>query len=127
MNAHVSAITLGVADVDRAKRFYTDLGWTVAQDYGQFVSFASDEGGTGLSLYAVDALAEDAGVKSDGSGFHGMTLSYFATDQADVDAVLAAATAAGGTIAKPAAGAEWGGYSGYFADPDGYLWKVVAS
>ena len=70
-------------------------------------------------------LAEDAGVAPDGSGFRGFTLSYIVRSEERVDAVLAEAERAGGKIAKPAQRASWGGYFGYFADPDGYLWKVV--
>ncbi|OGO10368.1 MAG: hypothetical protein A2Z66_15135 [Chloroflexi bacterium RBG_13_66_10] len=72
-----------------------------------------------------DALADDAGVAADGSGFRSFMLSYIVRTDERVDAVLAEAERAGGKIAKPAERGQWGGYSGYFADPDGYLWKVV--
>jgi uncharacterized glyoxalase superfamily protein PhnB len=71
-------------------------------------------------------LADDAGVDPVGSGFRGVTFSYVVRSQERVDAVLAEAERAGGTIAKPAQKARWGGYFGYFADPDGNLWKIVA-
>ena len=128
MKAHVSAITLGVQDVNRAKGFYSDgLGWPIRQDFGQWVDFSLNDGSTVLGLYAWDALAADAGVPVDGSGFRGVAFSYFVSSVDRVDAVLAEAQKAGGTIAKAGQSSDWGGYFGYFADPDGYLWKVVAS
>jgi catechol 2,3-dioxygenase-like lactoylglutathione lyase family enzyme len=127
MNAHVSVITLGVSDLDRAKRFYGEgLGWPIQVDQGGFVSFSPADGSSPLALYGWDALAEDAGVAADGSGFRGIALSYIVRSEERVDEVLAEAERAGGTIAKPAESQPWGGRSGYFADPDGYLWKVAA-
>jgi uncharacterized protein len=127
MKARVSVITLGVEDVDRAKRFYGDgLGWPVHQDYGQWVCFSLNDGSTGLGLLARDALAADAGVAAEGTGFRGITLSYLVDSEDRVAGVLAEAAAAGATITKPAETAPWGGTSGYFTDPDGYLWKVAA-
>ena len=79
-----------------------------------------------LAPEAREALAADAGVSADGSGFRGFTFNYLVRSEERVDAVLADAERAGGTIAKAAERAPWGGYSGYFADPDGYLWKVVS-
>ncbi len=128
MNPQISAITLGVRDLNRAKRFYSEgLGCPIEQDAGQFVSFNLGSGSSALALYTWDALANDAGVAADGSGFRGVTLSYIVGSEARVDAVLAAAERAGGRIVKPAQHAPWGGYSGHFADPDGYLWKVAAA
>ena len=128
MKAHVSVITLGVKDMDRAKTFYKDgLGWSTFQDYGEWVSFNLGDGSSVLGLYAWDALAGDAGVAPDGSGFRGVTLSYVVSSQERVDAVMAEAADAGGEIVKPARGGSWGGYFGYFADPDGYLWKVATN
>jgi uncharacterized protein len=127
MNPHVGAITLGVGDLDRAKRFYADgLGWPIQVDQGHFVSFRPAGGSSALALYPLEVLADDAGVPPDGSGFRGITFSYIVRSEERVDAVLAEAERAGGEIAKPAQRARWGGYFGYFADPDGYLWKVVA-
>ncbi len=126
MNSHVSIITLGVRDLKRAKRFYSEgLGWPIQQDQGQWVAFSLGNGSSMLGLYPWDALAGDAGVAPDGSGFRGFTLSYIVRSEERVDAVLAEAQRAGGKIARPAQRAAWGGYFGYFADPDGYLWKVV--
>lgn len=123
---HVSAITLGVRDLDRAKQFYKDLGWPIQQEQGEWASFSLGDGSSALGLYLWDALAYDADVAPEGTGFRGMTFSYIVRSEERVDAVLAEAQAAGGQIVKPAQQAEWGGYFGYFADPDGYLWKVGA-
>jgi catechol 2,3-dioxygenase-like lactoylglutathione lyase family enzyme len=127
MKAHVGFITLGVDDLERARRFYGEgLGWPVRVAQGHFVAFQAANGSSALTLYPRKVLADDAGVAPDGSGFRGVTFSYVVRSQERVDAVLAEAERAGGTIAKPGQQARWGGYFGYFADPDGNLWKVVA-
>ena len=127
MNPHVSVITLGVKDLAKAKQFYgKGLGWTAYQDYPQWVAFAINNGSSGLGLLAWDSLAGDAGVPPDGNGFRGVTLSYLVRSEDRVAEVLAEAERAGGKIVKPAERAQWGGSSGYFADPDGYLWKVAS-
>ena len=127
MNPHVSAITLGVRDMTRAKEFYSKgLGWPVQQDYGQWVTFSINGGTSILGLFAWEALAGDAGVAPEGNGFRGVTLSYLVPSEARVESVLGEAKRAGATIVKAAEQAQWGGASGYFADPDGYLWKVAA-
>ena len=126
MKPHVSAITLGVKDVARAKQFYHDgLGWPTLQDYGQWVSFAINGGSSMLGLFSSKALAADAGVSEAGDGSRGVTLSYLVRDQKAVDRVMAEAEQAGAKIVRRAQAAQWGGYEGYFADPDGYLWKVA--
>ena len=123
MKATISAVTLGVADVDASKRFYAEgLGWPIEQDFGQWVSFAL-EGGGSLGLLERRALAADAGTEMSGSA--GVTFSYLVGSAERVDEILAEAEAAGGTVARGARDAEWGGYDGYFADPDGHLWKVA--
>ena len=125
MKATISAVTLGVKDVEASKRFYADgLGWAVEQDLGQWVSFAL-EGGGQLGLLQREALATDAGTEAPAGGFSGVMFSYLVGSAERVDEVLAEAQTAGGTIARPATEAQWGGYDGYFADPDGYLWKVA--
>jgi catechol 2,3-dioxygenase-like lactoylglutathione lyase family enzyme len=122
VSPHVGVITLGVRDLERAKRFYGEgLGWPVRVEEGDWVSFSLADGSMALALYPWDAVAEDAGVPPEGSGFRGVTFAYHIRSEDRVDDVLAEAERAGGTIVKPAARAEWGGYSGYFADPDGYL------
>lgn len=127
MKPHVSVITLGLRDLNRAKRFYSmGLGWPIQQDYPVWVSFGLANGSSALGLYAWDALADDAGVAAEGGGFRGVTLTYLVRSEERVDEVLAEAQRAGGTIVKPAQGSPWGGRFGYFADPDGYLWKVAS-
>jgi uncharacterized protein len=79
-----------------------------------------------VALYQWDDLAGDAGVPPDGTGFRGIAFAYVVGSNERVDAVLAEAERAGGTIVRPAQAAHWGGYFGYFADLDGYLWKVVS-
>src|SRR5574341_538816 len=109
MNPHISAITLGVRDLNRAKKFYSEgLGCPIQQDQGGFVSFSLGDGSSGLALYSWDALADDAGVAPDGSGFRGFTLSYIVASEEQVDQVLAQAKRAGGKIVKPAQRASWG-------------------
>jgi catechol 2,3-dioxygenase-like lactoylglutathione lyase family enzyme len=128
MTLQISALTLAVKDINRAKKFYADgLGCPIVQDQGQFVSFNLGDMSTTLALYTWDALAQDAGVAPEGSGFRGFTLSFIVDTAETVDATLAQAERAGGKVLKPGQAAHWGGYFGYFADPDGYLWKVAAS
>ena len=126
MNAHVSVITLGVRDLEREKRFYGEqLGWPVEQEDDNWACFLLAGGSTAIALYPWDELAEDAGVPPEGSGFRGVTLAYIARSEERVDSLLAEAERAGGTIVQPARRTQWGGYSGYFADPEGYLWEVA--
>ena len=82
---------------------------------------------SGIALYEREAAAQDAGVSSEGSGFRGFSLHYIVESNEDVDETIARAVAAGGETVREAAAAEWGGYFGYFSDPDGNLWKVAAS
>ena len=127
MQPNISVITLGVSDLSRAKQFYGEgLGWPIAQDYDQWVSFKIGGGAGALGLMATEGLAQDAGVAADGQGFTGVTLSYLVRSDERVAEVIAEAEKAGATVAKPAESSPWGGASGYFADPDGYLWKVAA-
>lgn len=124
MEQRLSLVTLGVADLARARRFYEDgLGWTRgnAEDGVAFYQMP----GAIFALWSRPALAEDAGVTDAGAMFSGVALAYNARSRAEVDSVLAEATAAGGTLAKAAHETFWGGYSGYFADPDGHLWEVA--
>ncbi|HEY9412272.1 MAG TPA: VOC family protein [Jiangellaceae bacterium] len=127
MNPKINAVTLAVEDLPRAKKFYQDLGCALDQDQPQYVSFHLGEGSSALSLYPRRALAHDAGVDAAGSGFTGVTFNCFVGSDGDVDDVLERAAKAGGTIVRPAQKAQWGGYFGYFGDPDGYLWKVVSA
>lgn len=126
MKAKISLITLGVRDLARAVAFYRDgLGLpTHSYDAEQGIAFFEMEG-TWLSLYPRDELAKDAGVPAEGTGFSGVTLAHNAASKTDVDAVFAQAVAAGATPIKRPQDVFWGGYSGYFADPDGHLWEVA--
>lgn len=128
MEPRVSLITLGVKDLERSLRFYRDglgLPTTWTADKG-VVFFRTN--GTRLALYGYDALAKDAGPAYEGQPrpkFSGIALAYNCRAKDEVTAVLAAAEKAGGRIVKPAQDAFWGGFSGYFADPDGHLWEVA--
>ena len=123
MALQVTAIMLGVRDLARAKKFYGDgLGCTIDKDYPGFVSLSLGDGSSSLVLYEWDAAAQDAGVPPAGSGFRGVSFHYIVSSRDTVDQVIADAVAAGGGVVKEAAAAQWGGYSGYFSDPDGHLW-----
>ena len=128
MALQVTAIMLGVRDLARAKKFYGDgLGCTIDKDYPGFVSLSLGDGSSSLALYEWDAAAQDAGVPSAGSGFRGVSFHYIVSSRDTVDQIIADAVAAGGDVVKEAAAAQWGGYYGYFSDPDGYLWKVASA
>jgi predicted enzyme related to lactoylglutathione lyase len=119
---------LGVEDLARAKAFYGEgLGCTIEQDYPSFVSINLGDGSSSLALYQREAAAQDAGVSPEGSGFRGSSFHYIVASNDLVDEVMAQAVAAGGAVVKAAEAAQWGGYYGYFSDPDGYLWKVAAN
>ena len=127
MPLQVTAIMLGVEDLARSKKFYGEgLGCPIAQDYPNFVSFDLGDGSSSLALYQREAAAQEAGVSSEGSGFRGVSFHYIVPSSEAVDEVMGNATAAGGEVVKEAAGAQWGGYFGYFSDPDGHLWKVAS-
>jgi len=126
VSPQMSAVMLGVDDLDRAKRFYAvGLGCEIDKDTRHFVSFHLGEGSPQLALYEWDAAAEDAGVPPEGSGFRGASFHLNPDSRDAVDETMRKAVAAGGSVVREAAPAPWGGYFGYFADPDGYLWKVT--
>ncbi len=128
MSVQVTTIMLGVQDLGRAKKFYADgLGCSVDKDYPGFVLLDLGAGSSSVALYEREAAAADAGVSPAGSGFTGISFHYIVASTEAVDEVMSSAVAAGGAITKPAVAAQWGGYSGYFSDPDGYLWKVATS
>ena len=126
MKPHIAIIGLGVRDFDRARQFYAEgLGWPIQQEQGEWTCFSLGDGTCALTLYSWDQLADDAGVPADGDGFRGITFSYNVRSEERVDQVLMDAERAGGTITKSPTRTSWGGYSGYFADPEGYLWEVA--
>jgi len=115
-------VTLGVTDLDAARRFYEALGWS-STGAGEGVVFFQ-AGGMVVGLWSREALAEDSGV-DDGGGWGGVTLAHNVNSPAAVDAVIEEARAAGARIAREPAETFWGGYSGVFLDPDGHPWEVA--
>lgn len=125
--AVVSLVTLGVTDLARSTAFYQALGWPLSSSsVAGEVSFFRTAGPI-LSLYPHNLLAADSNQSPVpiGAGYHGYALAINVASEAEVDAVLAAAGKAGATILKAAQATDWGGYSGYFADPDGHAFEVA--
>lgn len=124
MNPRISMITLGVRDLPRAIAFYeTGLGLPRLESPPSVAFF--DLNGTWLGLFGWDDLAADAKVSAQGEGFRGVTLAHNLASEDEVDALMEQAEAAGASICKAPEKVFWGGYSGYFADPDGHLWEVA--
>jgi predicted lactoylglutathione lyase len=119
----VSLITLGVADLKRARRFYEVLGWATGAEPGDDVVFFQ-AGDTVLALWDRERLAEDSGVQ-DGGGWGGVTLALNFASPPEVDSAIEEARAAGAEIAREPAETFWGGYSGVFVDPEGHPWEVA--
>ena len=119
----MSLITLGGADLRRAREFYERLGWTTNAAPDDDVVFFQ-AGGLVVALWGRDELAADSGVRDTG-GWGGVTLAYNVRSPAEVDAAIAEAEAAGATIPRHGAETFWGGYSGVFVDPDGHPWEVA--
>src|SRR3954469_21573216 len=124
--ARVNLITLGVTDLDRATSFYSSLGWRLSSSsVAGEVSFF-DLANCVLAVWGHASLAEDAHAEAgDPPLFRGVATAINVGSEAEVDAAIGAAVDAGGRLAKGAVKADWGGYSGYFADPDGHLWEVA--
>jgi catechol 2,3-dioxygenase-like lactoylglutathione lyase family enzyme len=119
-------MSLGVEDLERAKHFYAEgLGFDTDQDHGLFVSFRHGDRGAALGLYTGEPLKYDDSLVTESGGHRGVTLSRIVESAERVDELMAQAAAAGARILEPAHAAAWGGYIGYFTDPDGNLWKVV--
>ena len=124
MEPRLSLVTLGVSDLERSAEFYEGvLGLPRIPTPPEVVFF--ELGATWLALFPRSELAKDAGVPPEGGGFPGFTLAHNVRSPEDVDRLLAHVAAAGHQVVKPGQPAEWGGYTGYFADPDGFLWEVA--
>jgi len=123
VDQRISLVTLGVADLARARTFYERLGWQ-GQEVEETVFFQA--GGMALVLWGRDKLADDAGVQDRGTdGFGGITLAHNVRSRAEVDEVLSAAANAGAEITQAARETFYGGYAGFFTDPDGHVWEIA--
>ena len=117
-------ITLGVSDLEKSVKFYKEgLGFPAMESPPEVAFFTLN--GSWLGLFSRQSLAEDARVSPAGSGFSGIALAHNVASEAEVDRTLDQALSAGATLAKAAQKTSWGGYAGYFKDPDGYLWEVA--
>ncbi len=133
VDARFAALTLGVDDLERAYKFYHD-GFGIASkgivgkefERGDVAFFEMKDGVT-LAIYARDSLTWDAGIAAGGRSSIEFSIGYNVREEAEVDSVLKQAEQAGGKIVKPGQKAFWGGYHGYFADPDGHLWEILWS
>ena len=124
MEQRISLVTLGVKDLGASKRFYADgLGWKPVFENKEIIFFQT--GGMVFALFLRDKLAEDFQVDPATFGRAAVALAYNVRAKNEVDPLINKAAAAGATILKPAREASWGGYSGYFADPDGFAWEVA--
>jgi catechol 2,3-dioxygenase-like lactoylglutathione lyase family enzyme len=125
MNQHLHLVTLGVRDFETSRKFYTDtLGWKPSSSSGEDVTFFQ-AGGMVLSIYQREKLAEDAQIEPEGNGFAGFTLAYNAQSESEVDEIIGDLKSRGVKILKQPQKVFWGGYSSYFADPDGNCWEVA--
>ncbi|HTM95643.1 MAG TPA: VOC family protein [Croceibacterium sp.] len=127
MKPKVSLVTLGVADLERSLKFYRDgLGLPPkSYDPDAGVVFFRMEGDMLLAIWPREELAKDAGISPEGSGFGGISLAHNVPSKEAVDTVFAEALAAGAKALRHPADVFWGGYTAYFADPDGHLWEVA--
>jgi len=124
MNPRISMITLGVNDLETSIKFYQEgLDFPKMESSPEVAFFTLN--GSWLGLYGRESLADDAGISPEGNGFPGFTLSHNVSTKADVDKIIEKALAAGARLVKSPKKASWGGYNGYFADPDGYLWEIA--
>jgi catechol 2,3-dioxygenase-like lactoylglutathione lyase family enzyme len=124
MQPRISMVSLAVTDLDRSCQFYeAGLGLPMRASPPGVAFFELN--GTWLGLSERGALAADAGVSPDGEGFAGIMLAHNVASEAEVDRIIVRAVEAGATLQKSPTRADWGGYHGYFADPDGHLWEVA--
>ena len=127
MKPRINFVTLGVVDMAKMRAFYERLGFTASSASNPNVTFF-DANGIVLALFGYHDLAEDAGVKPGPvPNFRGVGVAWNGTSEEDVDRIMAHARDAGATIVKKAVKVFWGGYSGYFADPEGHLWEVACN
>ena len=124
MKPRISMITLGVSDLEKSIKFYKEgLGFPKMESPPEVAFFTLN--GSWLGLYSRESLAEDASVSPKGNGFTGFTLSHNVASETEVDQTIELALSAGATLSKAAQKTSWGGYSGYFKDPDGHLWEIA--
>ena len=123
MKQAISFVTLGVGDLARSRQFYAALGWKESSSSNADIAFFQ-AGSVAFALFQREALAEDANVTAQGNGFSGFTLAHNVESEDAVVSTLAEAVAVGATLVRPADKVFWGGFRGYFADPDGFLWEV---
>lgn len=123
MDQRLTLLTLGVRDVAAAADFYESVGFERRHDLGSIVFLPTT--GPALALYGWEDLAEDAGLPAEGTGFRGITLAMNLDSRAEVDQVFADWVTAGATAVRTPVAKEWGGHSGYVADPDGHLWEIA--
>ncbi|HRX36821.1 MAG TPA: VOC family protein [Aestuariivirga sp.] len=125
MTPRINLVTLGITDMERSRSFYEHLGFAASKTSNPDVTFF-DANGIVLGLFGHDALADDAHVpRGNATEFRGVSLAWNAESEAAVDAIMDHAKSIGARIVKPPQKVFWGGYSGYFADPDGHLWEVA--
>jgi uncharacterized protein len=123
MRQTISFVTLGVSDLARSRRFYHDLGWRESSGSQAEVAFFQ-AGSVVFGLFGREDLADDAGMAPSGSGFPGFALAHNVASEDEVRRTLQEAVKAGGRLVRAGEKANWGGFRGYFADPDGFLWEI---
>jgi predicted lactoylglutathione lyase len=125
MESRISLLTLGVSDLGRSKKFYEQLGFKTTWSEDKGVIFFQTSTGTALSLFKFSDLLKDIGIGEAEKKFGGITIAHNTREKHEVDEVMKLVQEAGGRVLKKAQDAFWGGYSGYFSDPDGHIWEVA--
>lgn len=125
MQQRISIVTLGVRNLEKARNFYDALGWQVHSEDMSDKIVCYNLQNMAFALYPVENMSEEIALKTSEAGFNGIVLAHNVASKEDVSTVLEEAEKVGGKIVKPAQDAFWGGHSGYFSDPDGYLWEVA--
>ena len=126
MEQHINYITLGVADLAESRRFYREVfGWQETADSNENIAFFQAGNALLLALFGKAALARDAQIPEQSSGFPRFTLAHNVGSEAEVDALFAGFAAKNANVIKAPQKVFWGGYSGYLADPDGFLWEIA--